>query len=104
MPMPDEQIAPVEPNPSDLVGHMLALVKEAGQNRNPIMMCACRHKDDEVSFENARMYLTEYRDAISMVGRLLQMVTSGTGVSLETALDHLKVVHADFDETLRKAK
>lgn len=102
--MSDEQVAPVEPNPSDLTGRMLDLVKEAGRNHEPIMMCVCRHKDDEISFENARMHLAGYSDAISMVGRLLQMVTSGTGVSLETALDHLKVVHADFDETLRKAK
>lgn len=102
--MPDEQIVPVEPNPSDLIGHMLALVEEAGRNHEPIMMCICRHKDDQVSFENARMHLTGYSDAISMVGRLLQMVTSGTGVSLETALEHLKIVHADFGETLRREK
>lgn len=102
--MSDEQIVPVKPNPSDVTGTMLALVKEAAQSRDPIMMCICRHKPDQVAFENAHMHLVEYRDAISMVGRLLQMVTSGTGVSLKTALDHLKVIHADFEKTLRKAK
>jgi len=102
--MSDEQIAPVEPNPSDVTGTMIALVTEAGQNHDPIMMCICRHKEDQVAFENAHMHMNEYRDAISMVGRLLQMVTSGTGVSLETALEHLKVVHADFEATLQKAK
>jgi hypothetical protein len=99
-----EQIAPTEPNPEDVIKRMFALIQDAALNGHAVMMCVGRERDGEHSFENARINLESYATAVSMLGRLLHMITAGTGVRLDKVIEHLRTIHADFDKSIRESK
>jgi len=83
---------------------MFKLIQSAALNGDSIMLCVGRERGDEHSFENARLNLEKYATAVSMLGRLLHMVTIGTGVQIDVVFEHLRSIHEDFDTAMKESK